>query len=63
MKAKVMLSEMYKVIGEYLKTHDDAEVISISTHSGSSKYEYTLNLGNPENKDCKVTDKINIERI
>lgn len=39
----VKLSEMYRVIGNYLEIHGDKDVTSISSHCGS-EFEYSLNL-------------------
>lgn len=41
------LSEIYRLIGNYIELHGDKDVISIATHCGSGRrYEYTFNLHN-----------------
>lgn len=39
------LSEIYRLIGNYIELHGDKDVTSIATHCGSGRhYEYTFNL-------------------
>ncbi len=38
------LSELHRLIGNYLELHGDKEVTSISTWCSSDPQEYTLNL-------------------
>ena len=38
------LSELYRLVGNYLELHGDKEITSIGTHMPSSGTEYMLNL-------------------
>lgn len=40
----VKLSEIYRLIGNYIELHGDKDVISIATHCGHPEHVYTFNL-------------------
>ncbi len=44
------LSEIYRLIGNYIELHGDKDVTSISTYCGS-EYEYSFNLHDVYNDD------------
>lgn len=62
------LSEIYRLIGNYIELNGDKDVTSISTHCGSGRrYEYTFNLHNTHEGSINTrtfsgADKLNIPK-
>lgn len=62
MRRKVKLSEMYNAIGEYLNSHGDADVISISTHcNNKDQIQYSLDLCDLQKDSYDIVGKIEIK--
>lgn len=64
----VKLSEIYRLIGNYIELHGDKDVASIATHCGDPEYEYTLNLydihsGSIGTNPYTGADKLNIPKF
>lgn len=63
----VKLSEIYRLIGNYIELHGDKDVTSIATHCGRSEYKYTFNLhdiysGSIGNNPYTGEDELNIPK-
>lgn len=62
------LSEIHRLIGNYIELHGDKDVTSISTHCGGGRsYEYTFNLhdihtGKISTRTFSGADKLNIPK-
>ncbi len=59
------LSEIHKLIGDYLQLHGDKDVISIGTWGGATPYEYTFHLHDVHEGGrgtCTGSDQLDIPR-
>ena len=62
MRRRVMLSDLYKEIGEYLEKNGDADIVSIATHCNSPKHiQYSFDLCSLGNDSFNVIGKIYVK--